>query len=89
MELDVLGALRMRDIYDNVVLIFIQPSDIKEAKERLRKRKTEDQTAIWLRISRYDMELRKSKKFDHIIINDNLKTAQGNLQKIIKEESEK
>ncbi len=88
MELDVNGALRLKSIYDNVVLIFVQPSNIEEAKERLRKRKTEDKKAVELRISRYDMELSKSKEFDRIIINDDLGVAQEDLLKIIRTERE-
>jgi len=84
METDVLGALQLRGIYDNIVLIFIRPSDIEEAKGRLRKRKTEGKGAIEIRIKRYNLELLKSKEFDHIIINDDLKVAQEDLQKIIK-----
>ena len=89
MELDVKGALRLKDIYDNVVLVFVKPSNIEEAKERLRKRETEDKNAVNLRISRYDMELKESKEFDYVIINDKLEKAQQDLIKIIKAESEK
>jgi len=86
MEIDVLGALRMRYFCDNVVLIFIRPSNIEEAKERLKERKTEKPEAVKLRIERYDLELEKSKKFDHIIINDDLEKAQRDLIKIITKE---
>jgi len=87
MELDVNGALRLKNIYDNVVLVFVRPSNIEEAKERLWERKTENRKAVELRISRYDMELIKSERFDHIIINDTLERAQEDLIKIIDKEN--
>ena len=83
MELDVHSALWMKETYDNIILVFIRPSDPYEAIERLKKRATENKQAIETRIKRFDVELELSKRYDHVIINDNLETAQKELIKII------
>lgn len=83
MELDVHGALCMKENYENVYLIFIKPSDPYEAIERLKKRATENKQAIKTRIKRFDLELELSKRYDHIIINDDLAKAQASLVKYI------
>ena len=84
MELDVHGALALKEKYDNIVLVFIRPSDPYEAIERLKKRATENKQAIETRIKRFDVELELSKRYDHIIINDDLQKAQKRLVEIIK-----
>lgn len=84
MELDVHGALALKEKYDNIILIFVKPSDPYEAVERLKKRATEDKLAIETRIKRFDVELELSKRYDHVIINDDLTKAQAKLVEIIK-----
>jgi len=83
MELDVHGALAMKEKYDNIVLVFVRPSDPYEAAKRLEERATEDKIAIETRIKRFDVELELSKRYDHIIINDDLTKAQKKLVEII------
>lgn len=82
-EIDVNGAETLKKMFTKVVTIFITPSDISEAERRLRLRNTEDEESMKIRRQRYEMELAKSKQYDHVVINDNLVDAQRELQKIV------
>lgn len=82
-EIDVNGAESLKKIFHHVVTIFITPSDITEAHRRLEARNTETEKSMAIRKRRYEMELERSKKYDHIVINDNLSEAQADLLKII------
>jgi len=82
-EIDVNGAEFLKKMFQQVVTIFITPSDIKEAHRRLESRNTESKASIEIRKKRYQMELEKAKKYDHIIFNDNLEVAQSELDEIV------
>lgn len=74
-EVDVNGALALKKIYPEAVLIFIAPPSFEELIERLKKRKTETDTDLQKRIERAKMELSERDKFDYLINNKELETA--------------
>jgi guanylate kinase len=75
-DIDVKGARTLKEKYpDDTVLIFVQPPSLGTLRERLMKRKTEDQQAIMKRFERVPMELELGKTFDHIVVNDDLEDA--------------
>lgn len=90
LEVDVKGALSIKKIYPDAALIFIDPPSFDELVNRLKNRKTEDETELEKRIDRAKMELRLKDKFDYIIKNNKLENAiseTGNLIKnILKKE---
>lgn len=89
LEVDVKGALSIKNIYPDAILIFISPPSIKELVNRLRKRQTDSEEDMKKRIERAKMELSLKDKFDYFIPNENLEKAiseiKGLLKKIIKE----
>jgi len=89
LEVDVKGALSIKNIYPDAILIFISPPSIKELVNRLRKRQTDSEEDMKKRIERAKMELSLKDKFDYFIPNENLGKAiseiKGLLKKIIKE----
>jgi guanylate kinase len=83
-DVDVKGALSIKKLYKaKAVLLFIEPPSILVLEERLRNRKTEDETAFQKRMARAASELEIGKKFDHRIINDSLTQAVDEVDKII------
>jgi guanylate kinase len=74
-EVDVNGALALKKIYPEAVLIFIAPPSFEELIERLKKRKTETDADLYKRIERAKMELSERDKFDYLINNKELETA--------------
>ena len=75
LEIEVQGAMQIKDKFPESKLIFIMPPNIEELKHRLISRNTESQTAINLRLAQVDRELNESEKFDKQIINDDLDKA--------------
>ena len=68
-DVDVKGALHIKQIYPKAVSIFIDaPRD--ELIKRLKKRSTETDDEIKKRLTRLDMELSYKNKFDYIVQNN-------------------
>lgn len=75
-DIDVVGGLDIKKIYpDRTLAVFVQPPSIEELKIRLKKRKTETDDKINMRVAKASIELATAPQFDHIIINNNLSTA--------------
>jgi guanylate kinase len=89
-EIDVKGALELKKIYPDSVLIFIYPPSLDELEKRLTNRQTENETDLKKRIKRAKMELSLKDKFDYFIENDDLEKAiletESLIKKIIYEE---
>ena len=83
-EIDVKGALSLKKIYPQSVLIFIYPPSFEELKSRLKKRKTEGNDEFNKRIERAEMELRQKDKFDYLVENNDLETAILEIKSLIK-----
>ncbi|MBQ6775286.1 MAG: guanylate kinase [Synergistaceae bacterium] len=85
LEIDVQGALQVRDKMPEAILIFIAPPSVEELEKRLRNRHTESEKALKIRLSNALKELELKDKYDYIIINDDLERASMELRKIIHE----
>ncbi len=86
LEVDVKGALEIKKVYPNSVLIFIVPPSIEELKIRLVKRNTETEDDLIKRVKRAEMELSFESQFDYAVINDDLKNAINKVKEIVKKE---
>lgn len=75
-DIDVSGGLRIkRKFPEKTLAIFVKPPSIDELKIRLKKRKTESNDKINMRIAKASAELATAPLFDTIIVNDNLDSA--------------
>ena len=83
-EVDVMGALKLKKIYPQAVLIFIYPPSFEELESRLKKRQTEDEDGFNKRIERAKMELSHKDKFDFCIENNDLEKAILETETLIK-----
>ena len=83
LEIDTKGALNVKKIMPEAVLIFIAPPSLKELESRLRGRHTETEEAIQKRLASIKLELENSKHFDYEIINDTVDNAVNKLEEII------
>ena len=80
------GALTFKKIFENSVLIFIKAPSLIELANRLRGR-GESEDLIEKRLGEIADEIEREKKFDYIIINDDLKMAVNEVKSIIKNEA--
>ena len=85
-DVDVIGGINMKKIFGyNARSIFIQPPSIEELENRLRKRSTETEDKIQLRMSKAEEELAHANDFDVIVVNDNLEEAIGKVENEIRQ----
>lgn len=83
-DVDVLGGQNIKKHYgDKALSIFIQPPSIEVLRERLIGRATDTPEVINDRIARAEFELSFSDKFDVVIVNDDLATAQADALKVV------
>jgi guanylate kinase len=75
LEVDVHGAVEIKRIYPDAILIYIAPPSLEELRIRLKKRQTENEEDLKKRIERAKMELSHKDKFDYFIINNDLNIA--------------
>ncbi|MFT5984718.1 MAG: guanylate kinase [Planctomycetota bacterium] len=75
-DIDVVGGLRIkRKFPERTLAVFVKPPSVEELKIRLKKRKTESDEKINMRIAKASVEMATAPRFDHIILNDNLEEA--------------
>ncbi len=84
LEIDVKGAMQVKENYPDAMLIFILPPSEQELLRRLRGRNTETEEQIRIRFNTAKEEMDYADKYDYKIINDNLETAVKEIQDIIK-----
>lgn len=85
-DVDVLGGINLKKYYgDRALSLFIQPPSVEELRRRLVGRGTDKSEVIEQRIARAEFELSFADKFDKVIINDNLETAQADALRVLKE----
>lgn len=75
-DIDVVGGLDIKNIYpEKTLAVFVKPPSIEELKIRLKKRKTESDDKINMRVAKASIELATAPQFDFIIENHHLDTA--------------
>lgn len=83
-DVDVVGGCNIKQFYgERALSVFIQPPSVEELRKRLEGRGTDAPEIIESRISKAEFELGFASKFDKIIINDDLATAQEEAYKTI------
>lgn len=84
-DIDVQGALRLKQKYQNQALsIFIKAPSIQELERRLRNRGTESEQSLKERLDKASEEISFAEKFDFMVVNDKLDTAIKEVEKHIK-----
>lgn len=83
-DIDVSGGLRIkRKFSEETLAIFVKPPSIDELKIRLKKRKTESEDKINMRVAKASAELATAPLFDTIIVNDNLENALKEAERLV------
>ncbi|HRU97447.1 MAG TPA: guanylate kinase [Ruminococcus sp.] len=86
LEIEVQGAMRVREARPDALLIFVLPPSIAELRRRLNKRGTEKQDVIEKRIAQAKEEIEYAPKYDYVIVNDALEDAVDDFFSIIRAE---
>jgi len=83
LDIDVQGTIRLLERYPESVTIFVMPPSIEELKRRLKLRNTDSIEVIARRLENAKMEMAKKDLYLHVIINDQLPEAIGQLIAVI------
>lgn len=85
LEIDVKGALQVKQNYPDSILFFIEAPSEDALYERLVKRGSESEDKIQIRMARNKLELAQRYKYDYCIMNDDVNRAVGEIVEILKE----
>jgi len=84
-DIDVVGGLDIKHIYpERTLAVFVQPPSIEELKIRLKKRKTETNDRINMRVAKASIEMATAPQFDFIIVNNDLPVALSESYNLVK-----
>ncbi|MDP2891576.1 MAG: guanylate kinase [Bacillota bacterium] len=83
LEIDVQGALKVKDKMDKGVFIFIVPPSMEELKRRLKKRNSEMEEQALKRFATAYLELDFIEKYNYIVVNDEVEKAVKKVECII------
>lgn len=89
LEIEVAGALQIRQKMKDAVFIFIVPPGKKALYDRLTKRGTESDEKIRERVAKADKEFKLAHKYDYIVVNDDVINAAERIMAIIRAEHAK
>ena len=83
LEIDFQGAMQIRRIFTNAVLVFILPPSWEELRSRLQRRGEDTPETIELRLANAADEMQQAREFDFVIINELFERALFDLKAIV------
>ena len=84
LEIETAGAMMVKSVCPEAVLIFMLPPSIDELAHRLEGRGTETEEVIQKRVTQAYREIRLANNYDYVFVNDNLSEAVDDLMMIMK-----
>lgn len=86
LEIEIQGALQIKELYPEALLLFVMPPDAETLKQRLTGRGTEPPEVIAQRLAISAKEAMYMEKYDYLVVNDQLETAVTQVHHIIQSE---
>lgn len=86
LEIEVQGALKVKEQVPDGVFIFLTPPDFDELKSRIVNRGTDDMSVIEERMKVAREEVEMMRHYDYAVVNDQVELAVDRIKKIIESE---
>jgi guanylate kinase len=86
LEIEVQGAMQIREKCPDAVFIFIAPPSVEELRKRLSGRGTETADVIEKRVSEAAHEISFADRYDYVIVNDRLEEAIEDFRTVVRAE---
>ncbi len=86
LEIEVQGALQVKQVMPDAAFIFIAPPSMEELRNRIMTRGTETMDVINKRMSKAEAEIGLAHEYDYIVINDTVENARDRIMAIIRSE---
>ena len=83
LEIDIQGALSIKNKNTDAIFIFIMPPSMRELKNRLVKRGTETQEKLIERFKNAYKEINEMPKYNYVVINDEVEKAVEKVEAIM------
>lgn len=83
LEIDIQGALNVKEAYPEGIFIFILPPSMAELRKRITGRGSETEEAINLRLSQTLKEVSYIDKYDYCVVNGDLEEAVARVKAIV------
>lgn len=85
-DVDVIGGLNLKKILkENALALFIMTPGPEELEKRLKRRGTETDAKLAVRLAKAKEEMTKAKFFDKVVINDSLPHALGDARQLVQD----
>ena len=84
LDVEPVGAMRVKEIYPEATLIFIAPPSLEVLQNRLRERNDTPEEQIRVRSERAAWEEAQKDKYDFVVVNDVLEDAVAKVLEIIR-----
>lgn len=86
LEIDIQGALQVKEKMPQGVFIFISPPSVEELSKRLCARGNDSQESIQIRLAACQEEMDHIRYYDYVVINDRIEDAVDKVRSIINAE---
>jgi guanylate kinase len=83
LEIDVQGAMQVKEKMPEGVFVFIQPPSIEDLAHRIKNRGKDSPQSIKDRMAACEQEMDMIRYYDYVVVNDNLEDAVFKVQSII------
>jgi guanylate kinase len=83
LELETVGARRVKELRPDTVTIFVSPPSFEELERRLRDRATESSGEIGERLALARRQAAEAGDFDHAVVNDDVERAAADLDAVV------
>ncbi len=83
LEIDIQGALQIKEVYPEAVFIFILPPSMAELRKRITGRGSETEESLELRLGETLNEISYIDKYDYCVVNGQLRDAVDRVTAII------
>lgn len=83
LEIDIQGALNVKEVYPEGIFIFILPPSMAELRKRITGRGSETEESLHLRLSQTLKEVSYIDKYDYCVVNGELEEAVARVKSIV------
>ncbi len=88
LDVEPVGAMRVKEIFPEAILIYVAPPSLDVLEQRIRKRNDTPEEQIQLRRERAAWEDEQKEKYDYVVVNDILEDCVTKVLHIIQEHAE-
>lgn len=83
LEIDIQGALKVKENFSEGVFIFILPPSMEELKHRIIKRGSETEESLMTRFKNAYQEINYVSKYNYAVVNDTVENAVNKIENIL------